>query len=116
MSTTKTRGRPLQPTVIRFVQKYTIKDNGCRQWTGAIMSSTKPYPILNVNGKNIIARTWAYREFVGDIPRKYRVVMTCQNDLCVNTEHMTLGLYHGYRYGWTVLPRSEALVLSGSEA
>lgn len=53
----------------------------CWQWTGGI--SSHGYGLLSVNGRSVHAHSWAYRRFIGPLPKGIEPDHLCRNRACV---------------------------------
>jgi len=61
----------------RFLQKVTVRDDGCWEWTGA--RDRKGYGRFRVGRRMHPAHRVAYELFKGPIPEGLTVDHTCQN-------------------------------------
>lgn len=72
----------------RFVSKFVKSKNGCWEW---IASRTKQgYGMFSYEGKSIPAHRYSYLHHKGDIPKGQIVHQICQNNCCVNPDHLIL--------------------------
>jgi hypothetical protein len=63
-------------------------DNGCILWGGR--PNRRGLGQIHCNGKDMIVHEYAWVLEYGDIPDGYVVIHSCENDLCVNHEHLFL--------------------------
>lgn len=85
MSTTSDRfGKPDWPRFFKYVEK---REDGCWWWTGARRGNGRnEYGAFWANGTqraHIVSYVWTYGEPNADLHH------TCENELCVNPEHLT---------------------------
>lgn len=69
---------------MRFVQVNPV--TGCWLWTGA--KNTLGYARFWFRGKNVRAHRLSYQHFKGEIEKNLEVDHLCQNESCVNPEHL----------------------------
>ena len=73
--------------VDRFRTKFNnSSENGC--WTWNASRTQQGYGMFSYQGKSIPAHRVAYIHYKGEIPNKHIVHQTCQNNGCVNPEHL----------------------------
>ena len=72
----------------RFLGKITKQDkeDGCWQWTAS--RTQQGYGMFSFQGKSIPAHRFAYEHYKGDIPDNNIVHQVCQNNRCVNPDHL----------------------------
>ena len=74
-------------TIARFYSK--IDANGmCHLWTAA--KQRQGYGMFSVNGKSMPAHRFSYLLHKGNIAENMVVHQTCENNGCVNPEHLEL--------------------------
>jgi hypothetical protein len=75
-----------QQDIDRFMQKVSIRDDGCWQWTGA--DDIGGYGRFSVGRKEWKAHRFSYCSFVGPIPIGLTLDHLCRNRWCVNPKHL----------------------------
>lgn len=71
----------------RFVSKVaTTLDDGCWQWTGAVLPSG--YGKFSVGRRQMMAHRFSYETFVGAIPDGLQIDHLCRNRGCVKPSHL----------------------------
>lgn len=77
-----------EPTIDRFLRKFTATDSGCHEWSAATQKDG--YGILSHEGRSVLAHRWSYEYFNGPIPANMTVNHLCRNRPCVNPAHLEL--------------------------
>ena len=70
----------------RFFSKVE-KTDSCWIWKGATRDKNG-YGAIKVDGKVVSTHRYAYEKINGNIPNKLDISHTCNNQLCVNPEHL----------------------------
>lgn len=66
-----------------------VREDGCWQWIGAVNRHFEP--VVSIGGPaNHSARAFAYRLFLGDLPRGLDIEGSCETERCVSVEHIRL--------------------------
>lgn len=72
----------------RFKTKFRISETGCWEWTAS--RTRQGYGMFSYKGKSIPAHRFSYLHHKGEIPIGKIVHQTCQNNCCVNPDHLVL--------------------------
>lgn len=76
---------------VRFWCKVHILQNGCWQWTASKAArESQGYGLFRPGGDapSIGAHIWAYRHFIGEIPKGLTLDHICRSRACVNPWHL----------------------------
>jgi predicted DNA-binding protein YlxM (UPF0122 family) len=82
------RSDGIKPLKERFWGRVEKKGSGCWVWQG---STKNDYPEIVVDGRTRYGHRLAYELQTGDKPGDKQVNHHCDNQLCVNIDHMYLG-------------------------
>ena len=86
-----TSGKICELDFQRFSQRYTLVENGCWIWRGAV--DHRGYGVFHLLDRSDGAHRNSYRMHKGEIPKGMVVRHLCHNKLCVNPEHLAIGTY-----------------------
>jgi hypothetical protein len=76
-----------RPIIERFLDKITITDNSCWEWTGSL--SNNGYGFIEQNYRTIRAHRFSYEYFNNTlIPSDKCIDHLCRNHKCVNPDHL----------------------------
>ena len=74
----------------RFLTKISIQNSGNDCWQWIASRTQQGYGMFSFQGKSIPAHRFAYEHYKGEIPDKHIVHQVCQNNCCVNPEHLII--------------------------
>lgn len=77
---------PPGPVPMNPLTRYTIDDNGCWLWSGAIHASG--YGQIKWEGKSTVAHRVVYKLIKGEYPKGLVLDHLCNVKRCVNPEHL----------------------------
>lgn len=63
--------------VRRFFEGFTVQDDGCWRWEGALTSAG--YGEIQADGRTMYVHRWVHEFFIGPIPDDLTVDHTCHN-------------------------------------
>ena len=91
----------------RFSKKYKVNnETECWEWTGATNSNGRA--AFSIAGKAILAHRFAYELFVAPIGANQDVRRSCNNPICVNTNHMYIYTHDDNERLWNNVEMSES--------
>lgn len=73
----------------RLFGRAKVSESGCWEWQNAKFKHG--YGKIGVNGRADYTHRVAYRLVKGQIPDKMLVMHTCDNKICINPDHLTIG-------------------------
>ena len=73
-----------------YSELVSYKENGCITWEGPTCASGR-YGRVNGFSKIKTAHRLSYELVFGEIPENLVVMHSCDNGLCVNSDHLSLG-------------------------
>lgn len=76
-------------TLTHIFKNVIMAENNCIVCT--LPKTVYGYVRLSHNGKRDYAHRVVYRHFKGEIPEKYVVMHSCDNTLCCNPNHLSVG-------------------------
>lgn len=87
---------PTRKTLTQRIEGKVRRDpvTGCQVWQGAVSGGcdgSMKYGYIRVSGKSLRVHRVAYEIHNGPIPVGMVICHSCDNPLCVNPDHMTLG-------------------------
>ena len=74
--------------IARFLAKIIKQHSGRDCWTWKASKTQQGYGMFSYQGKSIPAHRFSYLYHKGEIPLNHIVHQTCQNNGCVNPEHL----------------------------
>ena len=91
----------------RFSNKVR-KTNNCHHWIAA--KQKQGYGMFSIFGKSIPAHRFSYLLYKGDIAENMVVHQTCENNECVNPEHLVLQTKSQNKRSYTSVRVSQEMV------
>ena len=73
----------------RFLAKIS-KNTGSECWTWKASRTQQGYGMFSYQGKSIPAHRFSFTHYKGEIPSGHIVHQTCQNNGCVNPDHLII--------------------------
>lgn len=72
----------------RFLEKFRVADNGCWEWTAALVNSDGYGAFYYDGNRSGRAHRYAYQHYIGPIPEGLTIDHLCRNRKCVNPDHL----------------------------
>jgi len=82
----KVRVEVLKPVLERFLEKISVSDDGCWNWTAC--KDRYGYGQFSFEGKTKLAHKILYEQYKGKIPKELQIDHLCRNRKCVNPLHL----------------------------
>ena len=80
------RGKKTDETISRFLEKISIDENGCWNWTGGKKGGG--YAQFALDRKPVSGHRFIYDYYYGDLDPRLTIDHLCRNVACVNPAHL----------------------------